>query len=51
MIATNQILHQAGVIAYRFLDGRVQVLLMTSRDTGRWNIEAGVTRAATQEMA
>jgi hypothetical protein len=34
VIATNPILHQAGVIAYRVLDGKVQVLLMTSRDTG-----------------
>jgi 8-oxo-dGTP pyrophosphatase MutT (NUDIX family) len=46
--ATNTTLHQAGVIAYRILDGKVQVLLMTSRDTGRWiiprgNIDAGTT--------
>jgi len=53
---TDQILHQAGVIAYRILDGKVEVLLMTSRDTGRWiipkgNIAAGVTpaEAAAQE--
>jgi 8-oxo-dGTP pyrophosphatase MutT (NUDIX family) len=44
------------VIAYRIQDGRVRVLLMTSRDTGRWiipkgNIKPGVTpwRAAEQE--
>jgi 8-oxo-dGTP pyrophosphatase MutT (NUDIX family) len=44
------------VIAYRIHDGKVRVLLMTSRDTGRWiiprgNIEPGVTpcRAAEQE--
>ena len=56
MATTNPILHQAGVIAYRILDGKVQVLLMTSRDTGRWiipkgNIKAGVTpcRAAEKE--
>jgi hypothetical protein len=30
VVATNTILHQAGVIAYRVLDGKVQVLLMTS---------------------
>jgi 8-oxo-dGTP pyrophosphatase MutT (NUDIX family) len=54
--ATNPILHQAGVIAYRIQDGKVRVLLMTSRDTGRWiiprgNIKPGVTpcRAAEQE--
>src|SRR4029077_5802789 len=41
MAATNPILNQAGVIAYRVLDGKVQVLLMTSRDTGRWIIPKG----------
>ncbi len=41
MAATSQILHQAGVIAYRIMDGKVQVLLMTSRDTGRWIIPKG----------
>jgi 8-oxo-dGTP pyrophosphatase MutT (NUDIX family) len=41
MTATNQVLHQAGVIAYRILDGKIQVLLMTSRDTGRWIIPKG----------
>jgi predicted NUDIX family NTP pyrophosphohydrolase len=41
MAATNPILNQAGVIAYRILDGKVQVLLMTSRDTGRWIIPKG----------
>jgi predicted NUDIX family NTP pyrophosphohydrolase len=39
--ATSPILNQAGVIAYRVLDGKVQVLLMTSRDTGRWIIPKG----------
>lgn len=34
-------LHQAGVIAYRIVDKTVQVLLMTSRDTGRWIIPKG----------
>jgi hypothetical protein len=28
----------SGVIASRIRDGKVQVLLMTSRDTGRWII-------------
>ena len=41
MAATSQILHQAGVIVYRILNGKVQVLLMTSRDTGRWIIPKG----------
>ena len=56
MAATRPIFHQAGVIAYRIQDGKVRVLLMTSRDTGRWiiprgNIKPGVTpcRAAEQE--
>jgi 8-oxo-dGTP pyrophosphatase MutT (NUDIX family) len=39
--ATGQILNQAGVIAYRILDGKVQVLLVTSRDTRRWIIPKG----------
>ena len=57
MVATNAILHQAGVIAYRIVDAKVQVLLITSRDTGRWiipkrNIDAGATPAkATQREA
>ena len=47
MIATSSTLHQVGVIAYRTANGKVRVLMMTSRDTGRWiipkgNIDAGV---------
>lgn len=34
-------LHQAGVIAYRVEGGKVEVLLVTSRDTGRWIIPKG----------
>jgi 8-oxo-dGTP pyrophosphatase MutT (NUDIX family) len=55
--ATNTILHQAGVIAYRIVDGELRVLLMTSRETGRWiipkgNIEPGATpRAAAEREA
>jgi 8-oxo-dGTP pyrophosphatase MutT (NUDIX family) len=52
----EEILPQAGVIAYRIRRGVVQVLLMTSRDTGRWiipkgNIKPGTTpsKAAAQE--
>lgn len=52
MAATNPILHQAGVIAYRLLDGKVQVLLMTSRDSGRWIIPKGnVNGSATAAKA
>jgi 8-oxo-dGTP pyrophosphatase MutT (NUDIX family) len=43
--ATNPILHQAGVIAYRILDGKVRVLLVTSRDAGRWIIPKGNIKA------
>jgi 8-oxo-dGTP pyrophosphatase MutT (NUDIX family) len=43
--ATNPILNQAGVIAYRVLDGKVRVLLVTSRDTGRWIIPKGNIKA------
>jgi predicted NUDIX family NTP pyrophosphohydrolase len=42
---TNAILNQAGVIAYRILDGKVRVLLVTSRDTGRWIIPKGNIKA------
>ena len=45
MAATNPILNQAGVIAYRILDGEVRVLLVTSRDTGRWIIPKGNIKA------
>ena len=45
MTATNPILHQAGVIAYRILDDKVRVLLVTSRDTGRWIIPKGNIKA------
>ena len=34
-------LHQAGVIAYRVDHGQVEVLLITSRDKGRWIIPKG----------
>jgi 8-oxo-dGTP pyrophosphatase MutT (NUDIX family) len=54
MTTTEAILHQAGVIAYRVVDGQVEVLLMTSRDTGRWiipkgNISARLTPAEAAE--
>ena len=47
---TDSILHQAGVIAYRVVDEKIQVLLVTSRETARWiiprgNIAAGSTPA------
>ena len=38
--------HQAGVIAYRVEHGEIQVLLITSRDTGRWIIPKGNIDAA-----
>ena len=41
VIEGDEPLPQAGVIAYRIRRGEVQVLLMTSRDTGRWIIPKG----------
>ena len=41
VIERGETLAQAGVIAYRIHHGEVQVLLMTSRDTGRWIIPKG----------
>lgn len=38
---SNKIPHQAGVIAYRDKYGKLEVLLITSRDTGRWIIPKG----------
>jgi 8-oxo-dGTP pyrophosphatase MutT (NUDIX family) len=46
-VITTKALHQAGVIAYRVLDGRVRVLLMTSRETGRWIIPKGNVNVGT----
>jgi 8-oxo-dGTP pyrophosphatase MutT (NUDIX family) len=48
------VLHQAGVIAYRAHAGEIEVLLITSRDTGRWlipkgNIASGSTPAKAAE--
>ena len=47
MSAGNTPLLQAGVIAYRIRHGKVQVLLMTSRDTGRWTIPKGNIKPGT----
>jgi len=54
MITTNPTLQQTGVIAYRIHGKQVRVLLITSRDTGRWiipkgNINAGATPAKAAE--
>jgi predicted NUDIX family NTP pyrophosphohydrolase len=55
-VPVGKLLKQAGVIPYRVVEGRVEVLLVTSRDTGRWvipkgNIDNGMTsgQAALQE--
>jgi 8-oxo-dGTP pyrophosphatase MutT (NUDIX family) len=42
----DSVLHQAGVIAYRIVDKKIQVLLMTSRETGRWIIPKGYVSAS-----
>lgn len=46
----TNLLHQAGAIPYAIVDGEVQVLLVTSRGSGRWlipkgNIDPGFTPA------
>lgn len=46
----TDILHQAGAIPYSVVDGEVQILLVTSRGSGRWlipkgNIDPGLTPA------
>lgn len=52
----GKMLTQAGAIPYRIVDGKLEVLLVTSRDTGRWvipkgNVDDGMTpqSAACQE--
>jgi len=37
----EQVLQQAGAIPYTMLDGELRILLVTSRDTGRWLIPKG----------
>jgi len=41
VLSTETVLHQAGVIAYRIEAGELRILLVTSRDTGRWVIPKG----------
>jgi 8-oxo-dGTP pyrophosphatase MutT (NUDIX family) len=41
MTAPSPVLRQAGVIPYRVVNGEVQVLLVTSRETRRWIIPKG----------
>jgi 8-oxo-dGTP pyrophosphatase MutT (NUDIX family) len=48
-------LHQAGVIAYRVRGTKIEVVLVTSRDSGRWiipkgNIASGLTPAEAAEQ-
>lgn len=50
--ATSAILHQAGVIAYQVVGGQLRVLLVTSRETGRWIVPKGnIERRATPARA
>lgn len=37
----SKVIRQAGVIPFRVVDGALRVLLITSRDTGRWVIPKG----------
>lgn len=41
MSKATGIIHQAGVIAYRRVKAETQILLLTSRGTGRWLIPKG----------
>ena len=41
MDASKAVLHQAAALAYRVVGGKVEVLLVTSRETGRWIIPKG----------
>lgn len=50
----DPVLHQAGAIAYRVREAQLEVLLITSRGTGRWiipkgNIDPGLTPAEAAE--
>lgn len=49
---TDTAAHQAGVITYRIENGRVEVLLITSRETKRWIIPKGnISRSKTAAEA
>jgi 8-oxo-dGTP pyrophosphatase MutT (NUDIX family) len=41
-LGKNNVYRQSGVIAYRVEDGRVEVLLVTSRSSKRWVIPKGL---------
>jgi 8-oxo-dGTP pyrophosphatase MutT (NUDIX family) len=48
----GKLIEQAGAIPYRISGGRVEVLLVTSRETGRWVIPKGhVDKGATASQA
>jgi 8-oxo-dGTP pyrophosphatase MutT (NUDIX family) len=47
VIEGDEPLPQAGVIAYRIRRGEIQVLFVTSRDTGRWIIPKGNVKPGT----
>jgi uncharacterized protein len=56
VITPHPVLRQAGVIPYRIVGGKVQILLVTTRGSGRWivpkgNVAAGSTaiKAAEKE--
>ncbi len=42
MANKQEICRQSGVIAYRYIDGELQVLLVTSKNNGRWTIPKGL---------
>jgi 8-oxo-dGTP pyrophosphatase MutT (NUDIX family) len=41
MAIIDDVLYQVGMVACRVTGGRIEVLLLTSRDTGRWIIPKG----------
>jgi 8-oxo-dGTP pyrophosphatase MutT (NUDIX family) len=48
----GKLLRQAGVIPYRIVNGQLEVLLVTSRDTGRWVIPKGyIDKGLTAQQA
>ena len=54
MEKTNATLNQAGALAYRIRNAKLEVLLITSRERGRWiipkgNIDAGTDPAEAAE--
>ncbi len=50
VVGERPVLRQAGVIPYRVVNGKVQVLLVTSRGSGRWIIPKGNVAAGSTAL-